>query len=375
MPTTPSPAACSVPGPVTAPQDAILPIASLDLTVWPREEFSQDQLEHFRALLRAKHPLPPVQVQRGTTRLLDGHHRVAACEAEGIERVAVKYVELPDGVEPLLYAYRQDAKAAVAFTQGDREAVVCTLYKARSKNGQAANVAALARDLDLPRQTVARWVAQLVAEQRECQAIERQKRAVLVHTLLATGYSGRRTAELLGVSEGTVRSDARVSIATHLANEDVLEDARDQLRRIRSRAGGEAQEQAAVDAAFDWLDEQVEATYRPVTSPAGSDQPGIDSDPFDAGQEVDEQAADHQVADDQADSVRDASVLRPGLIPLLNKLRAFLNTIDFLTHGENAATAANDILQTVDELRGLLDHVAALVGAELTPGVDQVGAP
>jgi hypothetical protein len=122
-------------------------------------------------------------------------------------------------------------------------------------------------------------------------------------------------------------------------------------------------------------DEQVEVTYHPVTAPVGSDQPGIDGDPFDAGQEVDEQAVDHQAADDQADSVRDASVLRPRLVPLLSALHARVGKIEFVTHGANAATAANFILQTVDELRGLLDQVAELVGAELPLRVDQVGAP
>jgi len=236
-------------------EDWEVPIARLtfDVSIYPRVDRSEARADHLADVLEAGGQLPAVKIQRGTQAVLGGWHTVAAYQRLGRADVPVEIVDVADA-DRLLYAYREDAEAALPYTAADVRSVARRLYQQRS-NGQGANVDALARDLGRARQTVARWIEDLVAADTEREELGRQARALAVHALIhGAGCSQNRAAALLDVSRQTGASDAHVGIAGTLGDARVVDAAHAVLVQTAAR-GSLARER---EDARDWLIEQID---------------------------------------------------------------------------------------------------------------------
>jgi hypothetical protein len=229
------------------------PIARLifDERFWPRLRRDDDRVAQLVALLSDGVELPPVKIQKGTGLVLGGWHTVAAYQKLRRDTVPAEVVDVPDE-ERLLYAYREDATAALPYTTADVRDVARRLYQQRS-NGKGANVVELARDLGRARQTVEDWLKDLIEADRERADLARQARTLAVHAFRAGDLSQRRIAELLGVDEKTVRNDAEISIAPHLADERVVESTRSLITWTAGHGATDAERRAA----HEWLLERT----------------------------------------------------------------------------------------------------------------------
>src|SRR5262249_42488053 len=152
------------------------------------------------------------------------------------------------------------------------------------------------------RQTVERWLHDDIARSAETRRHEQAVRAMMVHALTGIGWSQRQIAPVLDVSKATVVSDAHLSIADHLADDDqdVVADAHATLNRIS--IGADDQTSAATEAARDWLDAQVDAATARHPSPAAPDPGGVDDDE----DEDDLDEADQDGGDQGVDDLRGA---------------------------------------------------------------------
>jgi len=228
----------------------MMPIAELvfDAEVWPRVHRDEERVGQLAEIVTAGGTLPPIKVDRSTRLVLGGWHTVAAYQRVRRDPVPVTLVDVP-APERLLYAYREDAEAALPYSAADVRSVARRLFLARS-NGHGVNVAALARDLGRTQQTVSVWVADLVTAEAERVAIAHSARVIIAHALTeGASCSQRRTAALLGVSEGTVRTDTKVGSATHLTDERAVSAAHVLLLQTAERGSTDEERQAAAD----WL--------------------------------------------------------------------------------------------------------------------------
>jgi hypothetical protein len=242
-----------------AEQVARRPLKSLvlDKTLWPRIDLDEDRVNHFVHLLEAGVALPPIKAQRNSLVVLGGWHTYHACLRAGRDEYLVDLVDVSDE-ERLLFAYNDDVAAAMAYCDADVESVACRLYAQRAANlanGELVNVAALARDLQRPQRTVARWVEDLVDEAEAARDRARVARELAVHALLATGRSKRKVATLFEISEMEVRRISQVAILSHLNSDPTIQEAR-QILRALSRDGIAEPD---VEQALDWITEQEEA--------------------------------------------------------------------------------------------------------------------
>lgn len=226
-----------------------------DEQCWPRLRRDEDRIAQLAALLADGIALPAVKIQQGSAVVLGGWHTVAAYQRLGRDAVPVEVVKVPDD-ERLLYAFREDAEAALPYTAEDVRSVALRLYKQRS-NGKGANVAELARDLGRARQTVETWLKSLVEAEREQSDRQRQARAVAVHAFLAGGLAQRRVAVLLGVAIGTVFSDAKSGIAEHLTESRIVSEAQSLIHLALGRGATTAE----MEAARDWLIGQTDPEH------------------------------------------------------------------------------------------------------------------
>lgn len=230
------------------------PIAKLvfDAQLWPRVERDEARVAHLADVLTAGGRLPAVKIQRKTAVVLGGWHTVAAYQRLRRETVPVETVDVDDA-DRLLYAYREDAEAALPYTNADAKSVAQRLYQCRS-NGHGANVAEIARDLGRAQKTVEDWVCDLVAADNARERLHRLGRAVAIHALLGAKCQVRRIGELLSVGKSTVSRDSETAIAGLITDPAVVAMARGFIAETATR-GSTAEER---QRASDWLLEQVD---------------------------------------------------------------------------------------------------------------------
>lgn len=179
-----------------------------DDSIYPRAEWSRSTIDRYADALAAGETFPPIVLEAGTNRLLDGMHRARAHRAAEYESIAVEYHEIPAGVPAKLYA------ASLSARNGDR--IVAEDMRQIAREIAAANpdfsVVIIAKHLGVTRQTVGKWVGDITERRREVRKIK----AVL---LSRAGKSVREIAEILGVGKSQVSDDVTADISGQLSEE------------------------------------------------------------------------------------------------------------------------------------------------------------
>lgn len=195
-----------------------------DEDIYPRSEWSQSTVDRYVEALAAGDRFPPIVLERGTNRLLDGMHRARAHRAADADRIEVEYHDVPTGVPPKLYAASLSTKHGDRITREDlRE-----LAREIARENPDYSLETIARYSGVTRQTVGKWVGDITERRR----LIRRVRSVL---LTRAGYSNRAAAEVLGCAESVVREDVKADISAHLA-EDVLAEALEDMPAVCEEA-------------------------------------------------------------------------------------------------------------------------------------------
>lgn len=187
------------------------PIAQVvfDLDIYPRTAWTEATIDRYEENLRAGEVLPPIVLEEGTNRLLDGLHRYKAHQKLGLAEIDVTFDVIPADTSPKLYAASLSARHGDRMSMSDCKAVAREEVSANPD----ANLAVVARMLGVHASTVGRWCSDIGEHQKQL----RQVKAIL---LTAAGWSQRKAADLLGVAQMTVNSDLQLQIPVHL--EDLI---------------------------------------------------------------------------------------------------------------------------------------------------------
>ncbi|MFF3203891.1 ParB N-terminal domain-containing protein [Streptomyces sp. NPDC002962] len=96
-----------------------VPIAALDLSHSPRS--AGENGEHIRVLAESQADLPPIIVQRGTNRVVDGVHRVRAALLRGEQAVRARWFD-GDDASAFVLAVRLNVRHGLPLSLADRKA-------------------------------------------------------------------------------------------------------------------------------------------------------------------------------------------------------------------------------------------------------------
>jgi ParB-like chromosome segregation protein Spo0J len=96
-----------------------IPIADLDLSHSPRS--AGENGEHIRVLAESQADLPPIVVQRGTNRVIDGVHRVRAARLRGQEAIRARWFD-GDDASAFVLAVRLNVRHGLPLSLADRKA-------------------------------------------------------------------------------------------------------------------------------------------------------------------------------------------------------------------------------------------------------------
>ncbi len=96
-----------------------IPITALDLSHSPRS--AGENGEHIRVLAESQADLPPIVVQRGTNRVIDGVHRVRAAQLRGEEAIRAHWFD-GDDASAFVLAVRLNVRHGLPLSLADRKA-------------------------------------------------------------------------------------------------------------------------------------------------------------------------------------------------------------------------------------------------------------
>ncbi len=189
----------------------------IDMAIYPRAEYSEATVTRYAEAISAGETLPPIVLETGTHRLLDGMHRYKAHRQLGREEIDVEHHDIPSGQPPKLYAAGLSSRHGDRISRKDLEQVVRDVMSSNPD----CSMQTIARSLGVTRQTVGKWGGDINERRR----IVRKVKALL---LSRAGYSMQAIADLLGVGKATAVEDVNNDISDHLT-EDLLREALDGL--------------------------------------------------------------------------------------------------------------------------------------------------
>lgn len=189
----------------------------LDMDVYPRAEWNQPTVERYVEALNAGDQFPPIVLEAGTNRLLDGMHRYQAHRRLGRSEIAAEHHDIPEDATALLYAASLSSRHGDRISGKDAQTIV---RKVLTENPEFSAVTA-AKYLHITRQTVSKWGSDITERHR----VIRRVQSVL---LVRAGLSTRDAADILGIAQSTLNENVKANISVHLT-EDILRAAMDGL--------------------------------------------------------------------------------------------------------------------------------------------------
>lgn len=185
-----------------------------DETIYPRSEASETTIRRYAEALAAGDRFPPIVLEQGTNRLLDGMHRARAHQQAERETIEAEYHEIPAGVPPKLYA------AGLSARHGDRLPVEDLRDIAReiATANPDFNLVTIAKYAGVTRQTVGKWVGDITERRESVQACR-------VLLLARARWKQSEIAEHLGLSQATVSRIQNVKADNLNMTEDLLREA------------------------------------------------------------------------------------------------------------------------------------------------------
>ena len=141
--------------------------------IQPRTRLSQEAVRSYSEMYEsgeATFPAITVALLDDEYRIIDGYHRVAACQAVGIRSIRATVIECGSLAEAATNAARLNRIHGVPMTADDRKSTLAALIEQYEKEGHEYSVAYLAESVGLPRSTAQRVIRSMPG--RETQPID-----------------------------------------------------------------------------------------------------------------------------------------------------------------------------------------------------------
>lgn len=180
-----------------------------DSKIYPRIKPSSTVIEEYADALLGGETFPPIVLEQGTNRLLDGYHRwkaherlVSQPELNGdrsrFENIPVEYHTIPDGIPAKLYAAKLSSRHGHRITSSEVEALAREICQSDPDFSDAV----IAEYVGRSRRTVNNYVRDIKARRQE------QQRAIILR-LSMLGWTQQEIAGVVGVHQDTVSESLR----------------------------------------------------------------------------------------------------------------------------------------------------------------------
>jgi hypothetical protein len=176
-----------------------IPDVVWDPKIYPRAKWSTATIERYAEAIEAGDQFPPIVLEQGTNRLLDGKHRLEAYKRTEAGAISAEWHEVPEGVSPKRYAATLSARHGDRMSNADLKALALEECEADPKG---FDVKAFMKDMGIGQRTVYDWVGHILSKDRE----ERQAKVLRLSLL---GWTQEEIAEQLDVARTTITADVK----------------------------------------------------------------------------------------------------------------------------------------------------------------------
>lgn len=162
-------------------------------SIYPRQKWNTSTIDRYADAMEADEQFPPIILEKGTNRLLDGKHRLEARKKIGALSVCAEWHEVPNGMSAKYYA------ASLSARHGDRlsNADIKEIAEAEFEQNPQIDPAKWGRGLGVSKSTVYRWVSHILER-------EKADRASKAWRLSKLGWTQNAIGDKLGVKQNTV---------------------------------------------------------------------------------------------------------------------------------------------------------------------------
>ncbi len=171
-----------------------------DTSIYPRSKWSTATIDRYAEAMEAGETFPPITIEKGTSRLLDGKHRYEAYKKRSENgkplKVPVEVRVIPKDVPAKLFA------ASLSARHGDRVANSDLKFVCREvfTDNPEMNQEGVGKLLGITQQRVSEFVADILARLRESRRTKGLRLSIL-------GWTQQEIAQRLGVSRPLINED------------------------------------------------------------------------------------------------------------------------------------------------------------------------
>lgn len=171
-----------------------------DAGIYPREKWNTATIARYADALEAGAQFPPIILEEGTNRLLDGKHRLEAHKNAGRGEIEAEWRKVPDGMTARYFA------ATLSAQHGDRlsNADIKKIAEAEFGENPDLDPTVWGSGLGVSKSTVYRWVSHILER-------ERASRSSIAWRLSKLGWTQQEIADKLGVTQKTISEDIQNS--------------------------------------------------------------------------------------------------------------------------------------------------------------------
>lgn len=171
-----------------------------EAAIYPRSKWNTSTVERYADAIEAGAEFPPVILEEGTNRLLDGKHRLEAYKKVGAETIPAEWRKVPAGMTTKYYAATLSARHGDRLSNADIKAIA----EAEFERDPRLDPKAWGRSLGVSKTTVYRWVSHILER-------EKADRATKASRLSRLGWTQEAIGRLLGVDSTTISKDLKNS--------------------------------------------------------------------------------------------------------------------------------------------------------------------
>jgi DNA modification methylase len=187
----------------------------IDTSIYPREKWNTNTIKMYADALKGGAKFPPIILEEGTNRLIDGLHRLRAHQQylqeyqeyqaqltlEGIERdgwepapdvIEVEYCTIPEGIPPKLYAASFSTRHGDKIPTAERKAIAREIFE----ENPDFTLELISQYLDVSKSSAGDYVSDIRARRREQQKM-------IAYRLHRLGWTQQEVAEAIGISQPT----------------------------------------------------------------------------------------------------------------------------------------------------------------------------
>lgn len=221
-----------------------------DKDVYPRIDWNKKTVLQYVGIMTVSGgwgAFPPIILEKGTNKLLDGKHRLEAAKESNIAEIPVEYKVVPEGMSAKYFAATFAKKNSFRMNDGDLEKLAIEDFT----RDPGLNVADWGKGLGVPERTVYNWVSDIIARSKV-------GREVKAWRLARLGWTGKEIGEKLGVSQKSAddfSKNCQVAEITKLLGENWNPRG---LSDVREKLGSESvKESDAWAAAMDGMEDHA----------------------------------------------------------------------------------------------------------------------